>query len=286
MLVIRTKNELRDLLKSKRATNNLSVGFVPTMGALHEGHISLVKAARQLADFVVASVFVNPTQFNDASDLAKYPSTPDQDIRMLQDAGCDLLFMPDSNELYGSEQGNTSGGLKMSFPPLDQLWEGAAREGHFSGVGQVVSKLFNLVRPDVACFGKKDYQQLAIIRRLVAALDFDIKIVGVETMRELDGLAMSSRNVRLTQQGRATAPVLYMALQTLAVSFRNTTDIDTAVAHAKHKILDSGFTAIDYLSVVDRTSLEPVKQWSDNQSSVILVAAWLDGVRLIDNLEV
>lgn len=285
MLVVNSKVELRSLLAKKRADPSIKVGFVPTMGALHAGHISLVTEARRHADFVVASVFVNPTQFNDASDLAKYPSTPDQDIAMLDAAGCDMLFMPDAIELYGSLQGNTAAGIKVSFPPLDQLWEGAAREGHFSGVGQVVSKLFNLIRPDVACFGKKDYQQLAIIRRLVDALDYNIRIIGVDTMREPDGLAMSSRNVRLTQKGRAVAPVLFQILTKLALQLPSGS-IPSLIDNAKSGLITAGFTAVDYLAVVNRYSLEPITEWQNDQQSVILAAAWLDGVRLIDNLEV
>lgn len=258
----------------------LSIGFVPTMGNLHNGHLKLVETAKQNTDKVVVSIFVNPLQFGPAEDFEKYPRTLETDVAKLEDLSVDAVFAPDEKGFYP----NTAD--KMTFvevPGLSNILCGASRPGHFRGVTTVVNKFFNIVQPDVAVFGSKDYQQLALIRQMVSDLSMPIKLLGVETLREQDGLAMSSRNTYLSADQRALAPKLYKILQTLKQAVLNDRgNIDTLVEQAKKQLVEDGF-GIDYLEIRDALTLqEPA---NPQGKRVILTAVWLGNTRLIDNIE-
>jgi pantoate--beta-alanine ligase len=256
------------------------VAFVPTMGNLHAGHVSLIEAARRHGDRFVASIFVNPMQFGPNEDFAHYPRTPKNDERMLAEAGCDLMFMPDVMEVYpnGSDRAT-----RVEVPELSKILCGEFRPGHFEGVSTVVAKLFNIVQPDVAVFGEKDFQQLTIIRRMVEDLCFPVKIVGAPTMRDADGLAMSSRNQYLTQSERAIAPRIYENLQRAAEQLRTGDTNYAAIEHtAIERLRVAGFRP-DYFSVRDAHTLSPPPP--DTKHFVILTAARLGKARLIDNIQ-
>ncbi|HKE48977.1 MAG TPA: pantoate--beta-alanine ligase [Rhodanobacteraceae bacterium] len=254
------------------------IALVPTMGNLHAGHYSLVTIARKHADVIVASVFVNPTQFGPNEDFARYPRTPDADAAGLAASGCDALFMPGVEEMYPYGPANT---VRVSVPGFDML-EGAMRPGHFDGVATVVSKLFNLVRPDVAVFGRKDYQQLLVIKRLARDLAYPIEIVDAPTLREASGLAMSSRNQYLDEAQRARAGVIYATLQRMRESVRAGQPIGEIEAKADGDLRAAGFVP-DYAAIRRADDLrEPVQ---DGREALIgLVAARLGTTRLIDNL--
>jgi len=257
------------------------VVLVPTMGNLHAGHISLLELGRTRGERMVASAFVNPTQFGPGEDFATYPRTADQDARMLREAGCHLLFQPDVGEMYPS---SPAAATRIEVPGLSSILCGAFRPGHFSGVATVVAKLFHIVEPDAAIFGRKDYQQLVVIRRMVADLCLRVEIVGAPTVREPDGLAMSSRNQYLSADERRVAPRLYQAL----------TRITNAIAAGQRdfgRLEDEAVTALaaigfraDFVSVRTADSLEPPS--ADSTELVVLAAAHLGAARLIDNVEV
>ena len=257
------------------------VAFVPTMGNLHPGHISLIELARKRGDRFVASIFVNPMQFGPNEDFAHYPRTPQKDERMLADAGCDLMFMPEVAEIYPEGSGR---GTRVVVPELSGILDGEFRPGHFDGVSTVVAKLFSIVAPDIAVFGEKDFQQLAIIRRMVADLCIPIEIVGAPTVREADGLAMSSRNQYLTAEERKVAPQLQAALSR-AVKRIGTGEKDFAAIERTEldTITRAGFRP-DYFSVRDAKTLAAPA--ADAHHLVVLVAARLGKARLIDNLQV
>lgn len=255
-----------------------TIAFVPTMGNLHAGHFSLIARARQLADHVVASVFVNPTQFGPNEDFDQYPRTPDEDAAGLAKAGCDALWLPSVDEMYPFGIEAT---VKVAVPGVTRLLDGAHRPGHFDGVATVVSRLFNQVQPDVAVFGRKDYQQLAVIRYMVTDMAFPVEIVGAPTFRADDGLALSSRNQYLDAAQRAKAPALYATLRTLARDVQDGRDIASAQAAGIAHLRSLGFEP-DYLAVHDRT-LGSAN--SNTDELVVLVAARLGKTRLIDNLE-
>ncbi|MCP5304716.1 MAG: pantoate--beta-alanine ligase [Chromatiaceae bacterium] len=271
--------ELRAQVDAWRRGGN--VAFVPTMGNLHEGHLSLVRAARLLADRVVVSIFVNPLQFGAGEDFANYPRTLDNDTAMLEGEGTDLLFAPPVAVMYPKPQAQQT---RVEVPELSDLLCGAYRPGHFVGVATVVCKLFNMVQPDVALFGKKDYQQLMVIRRMVDDLAMPVRVVGVDTVREADGLAMSSRNGYLTAEQRATAPVLFRVLSGLAGKLREGGDDVVALqAQATRELDESGFTT-DYVAIRRAADLQEPEPGEPNL--VILAAAYLGKARLIDNIEV
>ncbi|MBA4048197.1 MAG: pantoate--beta-alanine ligase [Sphingomonas sp.] len=278
MQTIRQIDLLRPHIAQLRA-DGARIALVPTMGALHAGHLALVEAAKRCADAVVASIFVNPRQFAPGEDLARYPRRETQDARMLSEAGCAVLWMPPVEEMYpaGFATNITVGGVSEGL-------DGTARPGHFDGVATVVAKLFNQVRPDVALFGEKDFQQLAVIRRMVADLDFAIDIVGVPTQREDDGLALSSRNIYLAGEDRARAVALPRALGDAARSIGRGGDAATALSTARVALLNSGFEAVDYVALVDSETL------TESQDLLrplrLLAAARIAGTRLIDNLSV
>ncbi|GAA4390237.1 pantoate--beta-alanine ligase [Hymenobacter koreensis] len=251
------------------------IGFVPTMGALHDGHLELVRAAVAENDVVIVSVFVNPTQFNNAEDFNKYPRVLESDTELLRNTGCTALFAPTPEEMYPRPAV-----LQLDFGPLERVMEGAHRPGHFNGVGIVVSKLFHLARPHRAYFGQKDWQQVAIVRQLVADLGFDVELIAAPTVREADGLAMSSRNRRLSPEARQVAPRLHEALLLAAAHL----PAGTAVAQAEAQKFLGGFPGIEleYLEIADAQTLQP--DLTAGGDVVICLAAWLDGVRLIDNV--
>lgn len=257
------------------------IGFVPTMGALHDGHLELVRRAVAACDVVVASIFVNPRQFNNPSDLAAYPRVPEQDAELLRAAGCHALFLPDAAEMYPTPPVTT-----LSFGPLEAVLEGAHRPGHFAGVGLVVSKLLHLVAPHTAWFGQKDLQQVAVVRALVRDLDFDVALEVAPTVREPDGLAMSSRNRRLTAAERAVAPTLHRALATArAALLRGATVADAQAAGAAVLSAEPAF-APEYFEVVDAHTLQVADRAAGlpPTETAIVAAAHLGAVRLIDNV--
>jgi pantoate--beta-alanine ligase len=256
------------------------VALVPTMGNLHQGHLTLVREARGRAERAVASLFVNPLQFGAGEDLDAYPRTLEQDRRQLEETGCDLLFAPAASVVYPRGQ---SGQTRVEVPGLSEILCGATRPGHFVGVATVVCKLFNMVQPDVALFGEKDFQQLLVIRRMVEDLNLPVEIVGVSTVREPDGLAMSSRNGYLSADERARAPALYRSLMQAAQSLRQGVAVAEVVRAAMAALRESGLTP-DYVAVRRTDDLGPVTE--DDVNVVILGAAFLGRARLIDNLSV
>jgi len=259
--------------------NGQRIALVPTMGALHEGHLQLVRAAASVCEVVIVSIFVNPTQFNNAEDFRLYPRLPEEDAALLAPAGCTALFLPTVAEMYPRPAV-----LHFDFGPLERVMEGAHRPGHFNGVATVVSKLFHLSRPHQAYFGQKDWQQVAVVRQLVADLSFDLELVSFPTVREADGLAMSSRNRRLSATGRAIAPRLHEALE-LAAALVRAGQSPGAVQQAgvAHIQAEPAFQ-LEYFEVADAHTLQPLTEWQDGQPVVLCLAAYLDDVRLIDNV--
>ena len=258
----------------------VTVGFVPTMGALHDGHRALIRAARLRCDALVVSIFVNPTQFGPAEDLAKYPRPIGKDRELCRQEGVDLCFEPSASAMYPAGFQTV-----VTVPAIAARWEGEARPHHFAGVATVVAKLFGLVRPHLALFGQKDYQQAALVRQLVKDLSLGVEIVVHSTVRELDGLAMSSRNVYLTPDERLVAPTLYKSLQAGAKAIRNGTTDTSAVQSAMAAVVrQEPALTVDYLSVCDPLTLEPLS--GVTSKSVLLGAVRIGSVRLIDNLMV
>ncbi|HRC86111.1 MAG TPA: pantoate--beta-alanine ligase [Thermoanaerobaculia bacterium] len=278
MLLAHRPTELRAILQEWRQAG-LSIGFVPTMGALHEGHLSLVRQAGEAADRVVASIFVNPKQFNQAADLERYPRMPERDAELLAGAGCHLLFLPEVGALY--PRGFVTQ-VEVAGPPAEGL-EGAYRPGHFRGVATVVTLLFNLVAPDVAVFGEKDAQQLALVRRLVVDLQLPVEILAGATVREADGLAMSSRNLNLSPEARRAAPVLYRALCEARRAIEAGERSGERVRERLREVLSSEPLArVDYAEVVHADTFQPAQELSGRL--VLPLAVEIGGVRLIDNL--
>jgi pantoate--beta-alanine ligase len=278
MNTVKSVRELRAAVAQARAEGK-QIAFVPTMGNLHAGHAALVEKAAQRADFVVASIFVNPLQFGPSEDLDKYPRTLIADQEKLVEAGCHLLFTPDVDEMYPH---GMDGQTRVSVPVISEGLCGASRPGHFEGVATVVSKLFNMVQPDLAIFGQKDFQQLAVIRTLVRDLNMPIQIIGEPTVRADDGLALSSRNGYLSAEQRASAPVLYQSLRDMADAIRaGEHDFAKLISTAQAQHSAAGFRP-DYLEVREANGLRPAT--GDDRQLVILVAAFIGSTRLIDNL--
>lgn len=278
MLTEHTVAELRKRIARWRAIDE-KVALVPTMGNLHAGHIALVKHARQLADRVVVSIFVNPMQFGPQEDFAAYPRTPDADKLQLAVAGTDLLFTPEVDQVYPGGMDKVS---RVEVPAFDGILDGAARPGHFTGVATVVCKLFNMVQPDLAIFGEKDYQQLQVIRRMTADLCMPVQVLGHPTVREADGLAMSSRNQYLTKAERAQAPLLRRVLVEAGALLRDgSKDFAGLGTQARRRLEEGGFRP-DYVEVCNADTLAPAMP--DDRRLVVLAAAWLGKARLIDNL--
>ena len=278
MNVVRTVADLRAAVTRARGEGK-RIGFVPTMGNLHAGHIALVKKAGQRADFVVASIFVNPLQFGPNEDLANYPRTLAADQEKLFEAGCHLLFAPSVEEMYPHGQSMQT---IVRVPGVSEGLCGGSRPGHFDGVSTVVSKLFNMVLPDLAVFGQKDFQQLAVIRTMVRDLNMPVQIIGEPTMRAEDGLALSSRNGYLNTEERAIAPALYRTLKQLAGTIRNgDRDYPALLADGQQRLQAAGLRP-DYLEIRNATDLQPAT--ADTRELVILAAAFLGKTRLIDNM--
>jgi pantoate--beta-alanine ligase len=279
MQVIKQTKALRHSLLPYR--QNSSVGLVPTMGALHQGHLTLIKAARRQNAVTVCSIFVNPTQFNNPADFAKYPVTIEKDIELLHDAGCDILFLPAVTEIYPVQPGP---GEQYDLGFLETVLEGPMRPGHFQGVCQVVRRLFEAVEPHNAYFGLKDYQQCMVIQRLVQLMQPHppLHLHLMPTLREPDGLAMSSRNMRLNAAERALAPTIHQTLLFMKEHLQPG-PLQPLLTEATGRLRQAGFLP-DYVSLADATTLEPVTDWDGKRPLVCLIAAFLNEVRLIDNL--
>jgi len=277
VLIIETLPLLRQHIRRARQEGK-RIALVPTMGNLHDGHMTLVEEAKTRADVVVVSIFVNPMQFDRADDLARYPRTLQEDCEKLNKRKVDFVFAPAPNDIY--PQG-TDTQTYVDVPGISTMLEGASRPGHFRGVSTIVSKLFNLVQPDVACFGEKDYQQLQLIRKMVADMGYDIEIVGVPTVRAKDGLALSSRNGYLTAEQRKIAPALSKIMNAMAAKLQaGERNLDEIIALAEQELNDTGLRADD-IQIRDADTLLELAQTS--KRAVILMAAWLGQARLIDN---
>lgn len=277
MRVVKTISELKSLISGYKQENK-TVGLVPTMGALHAGHKSLVDRARKENDIVVVSVFVNPTQFNNKQDLATYPRTEERDCALLEAAGCDVVFMPAVEEVYPEPDNR-----QFDLSAVAEVMEGAHRPGHFNGVAQIVSKLFGFVEPDRAYFGEKDFQQIAVIRKMVQLEGFKLQIVACPIKREDDGLALSSRNVRLTSEQRQLAPNIYRVLKESCNFAKSHT-----VAETEKFVVDSlnalPQMEVEYYSIVDALTMQPVSDWADADSITGCITVYCGEVRLIDNI--
>ncbi|PTV96341.1 pantothenate synthetase [Rhodobacter aestuarii] len=276
--VIRSSAELREKVATWKRSGML-VGVVPTMGALHDGHMSLVREARKQSDRVIVTIFVNPMQFNNPDDLTKYPRDEAHDLALLEAEGVDVLFAPGVDEVYPN-----GFATKVSVSGISEPLEGAFRPGHFDGVATVVSKLFGMTQAGRAFFGEKDWQQLQVVKRLVEDLNIPIRIIGCPTIREEDGLAMSSRNVRLTSEERASAPKLHAQMQAAAEAIRAGTPVETALNAAKDALQAEGFGTWDYLELRTADGLRPLESLSE--PARMLAAVMLGDVRLIDNIAV
>jgi pantoate--beta-alanine ligase len=276
-VVVDKISDLKTMLQGFRSEGK-SIGFVPTMGALHKGHVSLVERSVAEDDVTVVSIFVNPTQFNDKNDLKNYPRMPEKDIAMLEAAGVNVVFMPTESEIYPEPDTRV-----FDFGMLDKVMEGKFRPGHFNGVAQVVSKLFDIVEPHRAYFGQKDYQQLAIIRAMVRMLGYRIEIVGCPIVREPDGLAMSSRNLLLTPEHRKSAPLIY---QTLAEARNKTNEfsVKEMIDWVVNRINSDPNLKVEYFELADADSLLPVQGWDHPNGIVGCIAVWAGNIRLIDNM--
>jgi len=292
MIIFYSIRELQKHLDSIRDQRKI-IGFVHTTGALHKGHISPIEAAKSQLDVIVCSIFVNPTQFNDINDLINYPKNLDSDIQLLEKAGCDVLFTPEIGEMYTSEElalkkqqiddRSWTQGKPVNFGLLDKVMEGAHRPGHFNGVAQVVSKLFRIVEPHKAFFGQKDFQQVAIIRSMVKQLELAVEIITCPIMREADGLAMSSRNVRLTAEERKVTPLISKTLFKIK-ELVNNKSIAELKAYAEEEIGSEPGMHLDYFEIVNAETLEKISDFSQAESVVACIAVALRTVRLIDNI--
>ena len=277
MLVVERIADLQAFLNEKE---NLSIGFVATMGALHEGHLSLIDISKKQNDITVCSIFVNPTQFNNQEDLINYPKNRALDIQLLEKSPCDVLFIPSVEEIYPQPEN-----IVFDFGPLSNVMEGVHRPGHFSAVAVVVKRFFEIIQPSIAYFGEKDFQQLAVIRALVEQLKLPIKIVGCPIVREKNGLAMSSRNQRLSEEEKQKAGIIFKALNDLKNNHKHDTLLrlkEKAVAAITH----DATVQLEYLEIADGQTLQPIKDWSETNYPVAFVAVKIGPVRLIDNMTI
>lgn len=277
MILFKQARELTRWLDMQRNAGG-RIGFVPTMGALHPGHISLITISKKKTSLTVCSIFVNPTQFNDPADFQKYPITLEKDIALLEKAGADVLFLPDASEVYPD---GTDSLEHYDLGRLETLLEGRYRPGHFQGVCQVMRRLLDIVRPDDLFMGRKDYQQCMVIQRLLGILRMPSVLHRCPIIRGSDGLAMSSRNIRLTPRQRSNAPAIYKTLERIREGWKAGADTRALIAVAMTSLASAGFR-VDYVSIADGTTLEPLAAWQDD--AVALIAAFLGEVRLIDNL--
>lgn len=282
MFIFRTIDPLKLLLQQKRE-QGLIIGFVPTMGALHEGHISLIKQCKATTDITVCSIFVNPVQFNDKRDFEQYPQTPENDLSLLEEEGCDIVFMPTVEEIY--PKGNIQ--KEYAIGRLSELWEGAYRPGHFQGVCKVIDRLLSIIEPQKLYMGQKDYQQIQIIKKLMTLPSvFRSELVMCPIKRMETGLALSSRNSRLNNEKRNEANALYKILKETSEIIKSSQgkQLDDVFNMAEKKLLQNGFDKVDYLALADADNLESLNKVTISQKSVLLCAAYIGGVRLIDNI--
>ncbi len=277
MKVVRTISELKSLISGFKKEGK-QVGLVPTMGALHAGHMSLVSRARKENDIVAVSVFVNPTQFNNKEDLRTYPRTEEQDCALLEAAGCDVVFVPSVEEIYPEEDTRV-----FDLGPVAEVMEGKFRPGHFNGVAQIVSKLFSFVEPDKAYFGEKDFQQIAVIRRMVELEGFKLEIVSCPIKREDDGLALSSRNVHLSEEQRKIAPNIYRVLKE-SCNFASNHTVAETVAMVTEELNKLPQLEVEYYEIVNGLTMQPVENWNDAPYVVGCITVYCGDVRLIDNI--
>lgn len=277
MKIIKVIAELQQEIKLQKSLGK-SVGFVPTMGALHDGHLQLVERCVKENDICVVSIFVNPTQFNDKNDLIKYPRNLDADSRLVEKAGCSIVFAPTEEVMYPEPDTRV-----FAFGSLEEVMEGACRPGHFNGVAQIVSKLFDAVTPDKAYFGEKDFQQLAIIREMVRQLNYDLEIVPCPIVREADGLAMSSRNARLTPEQRKNAVEISQALFK-SRTFAAGKAIQELIGEVVNHLNSVPELRVEYFDIVDARTLQPVAKWEDTEEAIGCIAVFCGEVRLIDNI--
>jgi pantoate--beta-alanine ligase len=279
MQIVKHINELQAILDNKRQ-EGLSIGFVPTMGALHAGHLSLVEKAGQQSGFVVASIFVNPTQFNDKGDLERYPRDLQKDVDLLEPTSCQLIFAPEADEIYPEPDTR-----QFNFGNLEQVMEGKFRPGHFNGVAQVVSRLFEIVQPDKAFFGLKDFQQLAIINEMVRKLELPVEIVPCPIVRETDGLAMSSRNMLLSNEQRQNAVLISATLFEAANKTREL-NVEALTNWVINRINENEYLNTEYFEIVNSMTLQPIKSWNDPCTKVGCIAVQCGKIRLIDNVKI
>lgn len=277
MKKITSVNELKKEISDSKKQGK-KVGLVPTMGALHSGHISLVKKCIEDNDICVVSIFVNPTQFNDKNDLATYPRTPEEDEKKLNDAGCNILFTPTVGEMYPEKDERI-----FNLGDVANVMEGAYRPGHFNGVAQIVSKLFYAATPDRAYFGEKDFQQIAVIKEMAKQLDFSLDIISCPIKRERDGLAMSSRNARLSKEEREKAPEIHEILSK-SLTFAEKNSVKDTIDFVAKKLSKDSIFKLDYYQIVNGETLQPVKEWADSEYIVGCIAVYCGPVRLIDNI--
>jgi pantoate--beta-alanine ligase len=278
MEIFKQIDPLKAFLKDQRLLGK-SIGLVPTMGALHPGHLALIKASKEQNSLTVSSIYINPTQFNNPADLEKYPRTLEKDISLLSEAGCDVLFAPDNNEMYSQKPF-----LKFDFTHLDKIMEGRFRPGHFSGVALVVSKLFHIVDPDQAYFGQKDFQQFVIIRQLVNDLQFNIVLHCIPTLRENDGLAMSSRNLRLSAEHRQLAGIFYKALIEAKQKIVSKIPVSEVKEYVEKLINAQPHSQLEYFELADSTNLNLLNNVSDGNRPIMCIAGYIGEIRLIDNM--
>jgi len=277
MEIVTRVSELTNFVESVKK-QKLTIGFVPTMGALHQGHLSLVNAATKQADVVIVSIFVNPTQFNNPDDLKTYPRSLDKDAELLSKTGCKLVFAPSVSEVYPEKDTRV-----FDFGNLDKVMEGKYRPGHFNGVAQVVSRLFSIVKPDKAFFGAKDFQQMAIIRQMTKEMMPQIEIVGCPIVREADGLALSSRNALLTPEMRKKAPIIAATLFE-SVNFVSTKSVDELKKYVIEQINSVSGLEVEYFEIVDSITLQPVNSWDETGQITGCITVYAGNVRLIDNV--
>ncbi len=280
MRALKTINEIKNFIVDCRKQDN-SIGFVPTMGALHEGHLSLISKAKKENDICVCSIFVNPSQFNNNNDLEKYPRQLDTDIQLLESVNCDLVFIPEVSEMYPKNEKT----INFNFGELEMVMEGKSRPGHFNGVATIVKKLLDIITPDKAYFGKKDYQQLLIVKSLCKQFNIKTDIIGCDIIRESDGLAMSSRNQRLTPTQRKEAPYIYSVLEYTSIMGRRMRVNDLKDWIAK-KINSNAEMELEYFEICDANNLSVIEKWEDNQKAMGFIVVNMGDIRLIDNIEI
>jgi pantoate--beta-alanine ligase len=279
MILYKKAIDLENYVERERKSGK-SIGFVPTMGALHAGHVSLLEICNKQSDISICSIFVNPTQFNDAKDFEKYPITIAEDILKLEEAKCKVLFLPSVEEMYPKGTKNVA---DYNLGSLQFVLEGKYRPGHFQGVSQVVHRLLNIVKPDTLFLGQKDFQQCLVIKNLIQQLQMPVSTFIAETMREPSGLAMSSRNMRLSEEERKKAAFIYECLQTIQKEY-TATDLQALIESATQQLMRNGFTKVDYVAIANAETLEPIGTYNPNIPMVALIAAFIGEVRLIDNL--